>query len=81
MTSGSNCGICKIVGVLVGIGALNRGLVAEFHRDLVAKVLGDMTTPARIVYGVIDLAGLLQLISLVKCCACSSKSGGCSSSK
>ncbi len=81
MTSGGNCGICKIVGLLVGIGALNWGLVAVFHLDLVAKVLGDMTTPARIVYGVIGLAGLLKLVSLVKCCPCTSKNGGCSSSK
>ena len=81
MTSGGHCGICKIVGVLVGIGALNWGLVAVFHLDLVAKVLGDMTTPARIVYGVIGLAGLLKLVSLVKCCPCTSKSSGCSSSK
>ena len=74
MTGGKGCGICKLVGLLVGIGALNWGLVGIFQVDLVAKLLGDMTTPARIVYGVIGVAGLLKLISLVKCCPCSSGS-------
>ncbi len=66
----SCCGVCKIVGLLVGIGALNWGLVGIFQFDLVARVLGEMTTPARIVYGLIGVAGLLKLISLVKCCPC-----------
>lgn len=71
MTGGKCCGVCKIVGLLVGIGALNWGLVGIFQVDLVAKLLGDMTTPARVVYGIIGVAGLLKLISLVKCCPCS----------
>lgn len=71
MTGGKCCGVCKVVGLLVGIGALNWGLVGIFQVDLVAKLLGDMTTPARIVYGIIGVAGLLKLISLVKCCPCS----------
>ena len=75
MTGGKSCGICKIVGLLVGIGALNWGLVGIFQVDLVAKVLGEMTGPARVVYGLIGVAGLLKLISLVKCCPCQCKSG------
>ena len=59
MTGGKSCGVCKLVGLLVGIGALNWGLVGLFHIDLVARLIGDMTAPARVVYGVIGLAGLL----------------------
>ena len=74
MTGGKGCVGCKVVGLLVGIGALNWGLVGIFQVDLVAKLLGDMTTPARVVYGLIGAAGLLKLMSLVKCCPCSSSS-------
>ncbi len=77
MTGGKGCcGICKLVGLLVGIGALNWGLVGIFQLNLVAKLLGDMTPPARIVYGLIGIAGLLKLVSLVKCCPCQSGSCG-----
>ncbi len=77
--TGSNCAVCKIVGLLVGIGALNWGLVAFFGLDLVARALGPMTTPAKAVYGLIGLAGLLKLISLVKACPCCTKGGSCGS--
>lgn len=70
MTGGKCCGICKLVGVLVAIGAVNWGLVGLFQVDLVAKLLGSMTTTARIVYGLIGLAGVVKLVSFVKCCPC-----------
>lgn len=79
MTNGKACIVCKIVGVLVGVGALNWGLVALFQVDLVAKLLGTMTGPAKGVYVLIGIAGLLKLISLVKCCPCQSK--GCETKK
>jgi uncharacterized membrane protein YuzA (DUF378 family) len=72
MTSGT-CGVCKLGGVLVALGALNWGLVGIFEVDLVARLLGDMTTPARIVYGIIGIAGLLKLVSLVKACPACTK--------
>ena len=75
MTSGKSCGVCKIVGLLVGIGALNWGLVGLFQVDLVARLLGEMTGPARAVYVLIGIAGLLKLVSLVKLCPCQGK--GC----
>lgn len=75
MTGGKCCGVCQVVGLLVALGALNWGLVGIFQVDLVAKVLGDMTGVARVVYGIIGLAGLLKLVSMVKCCPCRAK--GC----
>ena len=75
MTGGKSCcAVCKVVGVLVAIGALNWGLVGIFQMDLVAKLLGEMTGPARVVYGVIGVAGVLKLLSLVKCCPCQRES-------
>ena len=74
MTGGKSFFICKIIGLLVGIGALNWGLVGIFRMNLVTQLLGDMTKPARIVYALIGVAGLLKLISLVKCCPCQKES-------
>ncbi len=80
MSQGTGCcGGCKIVGLIVAIGALNWGLVGVFGIDLVEKALGMMTTPARIVYGIIGLAGVIKLISCVKACPC--KAGSCESKK
>ena len=79
MTGDKSCAVCKIVGVLVAIGALNWGLVGIFQVDLVAKMLGEMTGPARAVYGLIGVAGVLKLLSLVKCCPC--QKAGCEPKK
>jgi len=70
MTGGKSCLVCKIVGVLVGLGALNWGLVGLFQVDLVANLLGPMSGAAKAVYILIGVAGLLKLLSLVKCCPC-----------
>ena len=65
------CVICKIVTLIVAIGALNWGLVAFFQLDLVAKALGPMTTAAKVAYGVIGVAGAIKLISVfVTFCPC-----------
>ena len=66
----SNCVVCKIVTVIVSLGAINWGLTAFFQMDLVAKVLGPMTTASHVAYGVIGVAGVMKLISLFACCPC-----------
>lgn len=70
MKGDKNCTVCKVVGVLVGLGALNWGLVAFFQLNLVDKLLGAMTMPAKIAYGAIGIAGALKLLSLVQACPC-----------
>ena len=65
------CVICKIVTLIVSIGAINWGLLAFFQLDLVAKALGPMTTASHVAYGVIGVAGALKLVSLFVCCPCS----------
>ena len=77
---GKCCAICKVVGLLVALGAVNWGLYGVFGIDLVAKFLGPMTTASKAVYGLIGVAGIAKIISFVKCCPC--KGGGsCSSGK
>lgn len=73
--NGKCCGVCKVVGVLVGLGALNWGLAGVFGLDLVAKLFGVGTGLAKIVYAVIGLAGAMKLVSLVKACPCCKPSG------
>ena len=77
--SGKGCGVCKIVGVLVALGAINWGLYGLFQIDLVEKMLGMMTPGAKIVYGLIGVAGVLKVVSLLKCCPC--QKGSCESKK
>ncbi len=73
MTGGKDCcGVCKIVGLVVAVGALNWGLVGLFQVDLVAKLLG-MGTAARAVYILIGVAGVLKLLSFFKACPCQKK--------
>ncbi|HAM39756.1 MAG TPA: DUF378 domain-containing protein [Candidatus Omnitrophica bacterium] len=75
MTGGKSCVVCKIVGLLVGLGALNWGLYGLFQTDLVASVFGLMTPGAKVVYAIVGLAGILKLVSLCKCCPC--QKGSC----
>ncbi len=70
MTGGKNCAVCKIVGFLVAIGALNWGLVGIFQFNLVEKLLGGWPGVVKVVYGLVGIAGVLKLLSLVKCCPC-----------
>ena len=78
MTGGKSCcGVCKIVGLLVALGAINWGLYGLFNLDLVARLLGEMTTPSKVVYGLIGVAGVLKILSLLKCCPCQRDGGAC----
>ena len=67
------CFICKIVGLLAGIGALNWLLTALFNFNLVALALGDMTPAAKVVYALIGIAGAILLIMVFKPCPCTKK--------
>lgn len=66
------CMICKAVTFIVAVGALNWGLVSFFQYDLVANTLGVLTTPTRVVYGIIGVAGAMKLVSLFIPCPCCS---------
>ncbi len=58
-----------IAAVLVIVGALNWGLVALAHFDLVAALLGmsfgQTSMLSSLVYGLVGLSGLYQLVALL----------------
>lgn len=76
---GKSCVVCKLVGLLVALGAINWGAVGIAQVNLVEKLLGDMTTASRVVYVLIGLAGVMKLVSLFVCCPCNK--GSCETKK
>jgi len=72
------CIICKLIGFLGGLGALNWLLVALFNFNLVTVVLGDMTLAAKIAYTLIGIAGAMLIFMLFKSCPCKGDGGTCS---
>lgn len=66
------CWVCKIVGAIAIIGALNWGAVGVFQINLVERILGTgMIT--RIIYGLVGLSGLGLLVSYFVVCPCCKK--------
>ena len=57
-----------IAAVLVIVGALNWGLIALAHFDLVAALLGmsfgQTSVLSSLIYGLVGLSGLYQLVML-----------------
>jgi hypothetical protein len=65
------CLVCKIVGAVAIIGALNWGLVGLFQINLVEQLFGAGTNVTRGIYGAVGLSGILLLVSyFVVCPAC-----------
>jgi uncharacterized membrane protein YuzA (DUF378 family) len=62
-----SCTMCKIVGAIAIIGALNWGIIALFNVNLVEQILGGgMVT--RMVYILVGLSGIAMLVSYVYVC-------------
>ena len=69
-----SCILCKIVGAIAIIGALNWGSISVFQTNFVEQVLGMGTTATRVVYGLVGLSGLALLASyFIICPACKKK--------
>lgn len=83
MTGSKCCPICKLVGLLVIIGALNWGAIGVMNVNYVEKLLGAYPTALKVVYVLVGLAGLVKLITCIKpCpCCCGKDSGSCSTKK
>lgn len=81
MGQGKGCTVCKVVGLLVAIGAINWGLFGVFGLDVVARLLGEMTAPAKVVYAIIGLAGVAKIISCIQACPCCKPDGACETKK
>ncbi len=63
-----HCVVCKIVGLLAIIGALNWGLVGLLHMNLVEQIFGIGTTITRGIYILVGLSGLVLLASYFMNC-------------
>ncbi len=80
MQQGKCCFVCKFVGLLVIIGAINWGLVGAFKLNVVVLLLGNIPKAVSIIYILVGLAGLVKLVSCFKPCPCC-KTGDSSTSK
>lgn len=57
----------RLALILTIIGAINWGLIGFFQIDLIASIFGGQNTAlARIIYGLVGVAGLLNLGLLFK---------------
>jgi len=62
------CGICKTVGVLAMIGALNWGLIGIANVNVVERLFGAMSAISRVIYVLVGLSGIMMLLRLFKVC-------------
>ena len=62
-----SCIVCKIVGAIAIVGALNWGLVGVFHLNLVERLFGQ-TIVTRAIYALVGLSGLALLASFFVIC-------------
>jgi len=62
------CLICKVVGLLAIVGALNWGLIGLTGTNFVEQILGVGTTVTKVVYILVGVSGLALLASYVVVC-------------
>lgn len=62
------CVLCKIVGAIAIIGALNWGLVGVANFNLVDHIFGPGSTAAHVIYILVGLSGLALLASFFVVC-------------
>lgn len=60
--------LCKIVGAIAIIGALNWGLVGLFQCNLVDAIFGAGSVLSRIIYIIVGLSGVALLASYFMVC-------------
>lgn len=73
------CGIHKVAGALVIVGALNWGLVGLLKFNLVMTLLGAWPLAERLVYVLVGASALAMLFAgkcCAKCEACGAEMGG-----
>lgn len=62
------CWVCKIVGAVAIVGALNWGLMGIANVNLIEHLFGVGTMATHVVYSVIGLSGVALLISFFTVC-------------
>lgn len=61
------CLLCKAVGLLAVVGAINWGLIGAINLNLVERIFGASTI-TRVIYILVGLSGVMLLISYVYTC-------------
>ena len=62
------CILCKIVGALAILGALNWGSIGAANVNLVEEIFGAGSAVARALYFLVGLSGIALLYSFVYIC-------------
>ena len=62
------CGLCKVVGLIAILGALNLGLTGAFNMNVAEQVLGAGSGLLRAFYIVCGLSGLALFASFFMVC-------------
>ena len=52
-----------LIAILLVVGGLNWGMVGLFNFDLVATLLGQMSTLSRVVYAVVGISAIYYLLA------------------
>ena len=73
MTQIGKCPVCKLIGLLLVLGALNWGAIGGLKLNPVHQLVGSIPKAERIVYLLFGLSGIVGLISCVKKCPCCDK--------
>jgi uncharacterized protein len=61
--------LCKVVDILLIIGAINWGLIGISDTNLVGEIFGRSSGLSKIIYMLVGAAGVLKIIWLAKSCA------------
>ena len=63
------CPICKLMGLLVVVGALNWGSIGLFGTNFVEQLLGGFgATAIKVVYILVGISGVALVVSCFKAC-------------
>ncbi len=62
------CLVCKVVGAIAIIGAINWGLIAVANFNLVEHFFGIGTQLTRVIYGLVGVSGVLLLAGYFGMC-------------
>ena len=68
------CVLCKAVGVIAILGALNWGMIGALKMNVIANLLSSIPHATRAVYILIGLSGLALLVSYFTVCPACKKS-------
>ena len=68
------CVLCKVVGAIAIVGALNWGLIGLANINLVEQLFGAGTGATRVVYILVGLSALPLIASYFMCCPACKKS-------